>query len=64
SPRITFHQKLAFNFLGHGQSLSTRSLVSRRGIAEETVHDTGLLYCNMRCLLMSALGQKQTFAVH
>ena len=42
SPRITSHQKLAFNFRGHGQSLLTRSLVSRRGVAEETVHDTGL----------------------
>ena len=31
-----------FNFLGHGESLPTRSLLSRRGIAEETVHDTGL----------------------
>ena len=55
SPRITFHQKLAFNFLAVVQSLSTRSLVDRRGIAEETVHDTGLRYRNMRCLLMSAL---------
>ena len=26
----------------HGQSLPARSLVTRRGIAEETVHDTGL----------------------
>ena len=42
APHRTSHQKLAFNFLGHGQSLPARSLVSRRGIAEETVHDTGL----------------------
>ena len=42
APHITSHQKLSFNFLGHGQSLPSRSLVSRRGIAEETVRDTGL----------------------